>query len=90
MPLERKGRLTDQSVTMERPEDIELVFDALRRVPSRGFFTKDRAQREVAEEVGYQLLVHPDWIVPHVARRHAPLGGAVRARSRAPCRSRLR
>lgn len=66
MPLEREGRLTDQSVVMERPEDIELVFAALRRVPSRGFFTKDRALREVAEEVGYQLLVHPDWIVPHV------------------------
>lgn len=66
MPLERTGRLTDQSVTMERAEDIELVFAALRRVPSRGFFTKDHAQREIAEEVGYQLLVNPAWITPHV------------------------
>jgi hypothetical protein len=66
MPLERNGRLTDQTVAMERPEDIDLVFAALRRVPTRGFFTRDRAQREIAEEVGYQLLVHPDWIIPHV------------------------
>lgn len=66
MPLERNGRLTDQVVAMERPEDIELVFAALRRVPSRGFFTRERAQREVAEEIGYQLLVHPDWVAPHV------------------------
>ncbi|MEO5966086.1 MAG: hypothetical protein ABIR11_11525 [Candidatus Limnocylindrales bacterium] len=66
MPLERTGWLTDQRVAMERPEDIELVFEALRRVPSRGFFTQDRAQRELAEEVGYQLLVHPGWVTPHV------------------------
>lgn len=52
---------------MATPDDIGLVFDALRRIPERGFFTKDRAQREVAEEVGYQLLVHPDWIRPHVS-----------------------
>lgn len=66
MPLGRKGRLTDQSVAMERPEDIGLVFEALRRVPSRGPFTRERAQCEVAEEVGYQLLANPDWIAPHV------------------------
>ena len=47
-------------------DDIRMVFDALRRIPERGFFTKDRAQRDVAEEVGYQLLVHPEWIRPHV------------------------
>ena len=57
----------DQPVEMATADDIGLVFDALRRIPERGFFTKDRAQREVAEEVGYQLLVHPDWIRPHVS-----------------------
>jgi hypothetical protein len=51
---------------MATADDISLVFDALRRIPERGFFTKERAQRDVAEEVGYQLLVHPDWIRPHV------------------------
>lgn len=66
MPLERIDRLTDQSVLMARPEDVELVFGALRQVPARSFFTRDRALREVAEEVSYQLLVHPDWISPHV------------------------
>ena len=68
MPLDRSSRLTDQSVVMESPDDIGLVFDALRRIPERGFFTRDRAQREIAEEIAYQCLVHPDWIRPHVAQ----------------------
>jgi hypothetical protein len=54
-------------VVLERAEDIDSVFQALRRIAQRGFFTKERAQRDVAEEVGYQLLVHPEWIRPHVA-----------------------
>ena len=66
MPLDRSHRLTDQSVEMTSADDISLVFDALRRVSERGFFTKERAQRDVAEEVGYQLLMHPGWIRPHV------------------------
>lgn len=52
---------------MDDPEDIGPVFAALRRVPERGLFTRDRAQRDVAEEIGYQLIVNPDWIRPHLA-----------------------
>jgi hypothetical protein len=66
VPLDRSRRLTDQSVVMNKAEDIGLVFDALRRVRERTFFTRERAQRDVAEEIGYQLLIHPDWILPHV------------------------
>jgi hypothetical protein len=67
VPLDRSHRLTDQSVVMDKPDDIASVFDALRRVPERGFFTKERALNDVAEELGYQLLLRPDWIRPHVA-----------------------
>ena len=52
---------------MASADDINRVFDALHRISERGFFTKERAQRDVAEEVGYQLLMHPTWIRPHVA-----------------------
>lgn len=77
MPLDRSRRLTDQTVVMEGPGDIGHVFAALERLPERGFFTTDRAQTDVAEEVGYQLVVHPDWILPHVerlVRDHGDLG----------------
>lgn len=53
---------------MDGPDDIALVFAALERIPERGFFTKERAQRDVAEEIAYQLMAHRDWIRPHVER----------------------
>jgi hypothetical protein len=77
MPLDRSHRLTDQTVAMNGPDDIGLVFAALERLPERGFFTKERAERDVAEEIGYQLVVHPDWVSAHVerlVRDHGDLG----------------
>jgi hypothetical protein len=77
MPIDRSSRLRDQSVAMERADDIELVFAALERVAERGLFTRERALDDVAEEVGYQLIVHPDWVRPHVerlVRDHGTLG----------------
>ena len=50
MPLDRSHRLTDQTVAMNGPDDIGLLFAALERLPERGFFTEERAKREVAEE----------------------------------------
>ncbi len=77
MPIDRSLRLRDQTVVIEGPADIELVFAALERLGERGFFTKERAQGDVAEEIGYQLVVHPDWVRPHVdrlVREHGGLG----------------
>ena len=77
MPIDRSRRLRDQTVVMDGPADIELVFAALERLGERGFFTKERAERDVAEEIGYQLVVHPDWVRPHsgrLVREHGGLG----------------
>ena len=61
---------------MDGPDDIELVFAALERLGQRGV-TRERAERDVAEELGYQLVVHPDWVRPHLGRlvrEHGDLG----------------
>ncbi len=68
MPIDRSHRLRDQTVAMDGPADIDLVFAALERLGERGFFTKERAERDVAEEIGYQLVAHPEWVRPHVSR----------------------
>src|SRR5687768_2379543 len=75
MPIDRSRRLRDQTVRMDGPADIELVFGALERLGERGFFTKERAENDVAEEIGYQLVVHPDWVRPHIGRLVREHGG---------------
>ena len=75
MPIDRSRRLRDQSVVMAGPAEIDLVFAALERLGERGFVTKERAERDVAEEIGYQLVVHPDWVRPHIGRLVREHGG---------------